>query len=69
MPAVNGSALKIQWLRYSLDPATFVRECVYIYDATGQDWVKFEPWPAQAETLAAMMSILREGWRGSIPPQ
>jgi flagellin-specific chaperone FliS len=25
--------------------------------------------PAQAETLAEMMSILREGWRGSVPPQ
>ena len=31
-----------------------MRDCVCIYDATGQDWVKFELWPAQAETLAAM---------------
>ena len=51
---MNPSALKIQWLTYSLDPAVFVRECVYIYDATGQDWVRFELWPAQVETLGAM---------------
>ncbi len=47
---------KVQWLAYSLDSASFVRDCVYIYDATGQDWVKFDLWPAQAETLAAMAS-------------
>ena len=51
---MNRSALKIQWLTYSQDPAAFVRECIFIYDATGQDWVKFDLWPAQAETLAAM---------------
>ena len=44
----------MQWLTYSLDPAAFVRDCVFIYDATGQDWIRFELWPAQAETLAAM---------------
>ena len=47
---------KVQWLTYSLDSASFVRDCVYIYDATGQDWIKFDLWPAQAETLAAMAS-------------
>ncbi len=31
-----------------------MRDCVYIYDATGQDWIKFDLWPAQAETLGAM---------------
>ena len=46
--------LKVQWLAYSQDPATFVRDCVYIYDATGQDWIKFDLWPAQVETLTAM---------------
>jgi hypothetical protein len=51
---MNATALKIQWITYSQDPAAFVRGCVYIYDATGQDWIKFELWPAQVETLAAM---------------
>ena len=51
---MNPTALKIQWLTYSQDPAAFVRDCIYIYDATGQDWIKFDLWPAQAETLAAM---------------
>ena len=48
------STLKVQWLTYSQDPAAFVRDCVYIYDATAQDWVKFDLWPAQAETLPTM---------------
>ncbi len=52
--AARVGELKVQWLTYGLDPAAFVRDCVYIYDATGQDWVKFELWPAQVETLAAM---------------
>jgi hypothetical protein len=30
------------------DVAAFVRDCVWIYDATAQDWVRFELWPAQA---------------------
>jgi hypothetical protein len=42
------------WLTYSRDPAAFVREWVYIYDATGAGWVKFDLWPAQAATLATM---------------
>ncbi len=42
------------YLTYAGDPAAFVRECVHIYDATGQDWVRFELWPAQSETLATM---------------
>ena len=42
------------WLTYAHDPAAFVRECAYIYDATGAGWVKFDLWPAQAETLAVM---------------
>ncbi len=51
---MNATALKIQWLTYCQDPASFVRDCVSIYDATGQDWIKFDLWPAQAETFAAM---------------
>ena len=54
--SVGVAGLKRQWLTYGLDPAAFVRECVYIYDATGQDWVRFELWPAQVETLGAMAS-------------
>ena len=46
--------LKVQWLMYRQDPAAFVCDCVYIYDATGQDWVRFDLWPAQGETLGAM---------------
>ncbi len=46
--------LKVRWLTYSQDPAAFVRACVYIYDATGQDWVKFDLWPTQVATLATM---------------
>ena len=53
---MNPTTLKIQWLTYSQDPAAFVRSCIYIYDATGQDWIKFDLWPAQAETLSAMAS-------------
>ena len=53
---MNPTALKVQWLTYTQSPAAFVRNCVSIYDATGQDWVKFDLWPAQAETLAAMAS-------------
>jgi len=39
------------WLTYATDPAAFVRECACIYDANGQEWVKFDLWPAQQETL------------------
>jgi hypothetical protein len=42
------------WLTYAADPAAFVRECAYIYDASGRDWVKFDLWPAQAATLDTM---------------
>ena len=45
-----------RWLAFAGDPAAFVRDCVYIYDATGQDWVRFDLWPAQAETLATMVA-------------
>jgi hypothetical protein len=31
-----------------------VRDCVWIYDATAQDWVRFELWQAQAQTLQTM---------------
>jgi hypothetical protein len=43
-----------RWLGYGKRPGLFVRECVSIYDATGQEWVKFALWPAQEETLEAM---------------
>ncbi len=39
---MNPTTLKIQWLTYAQSPAVFVRDCVYIYDATGQDWIKFD---------------------------
>jgi hypothetical protein len=43
------------WVGYRRDVAAFVRDCVWIYDATAQDWVRFELWPAQAETLQTMV--------------
>ena len=49
-------AIADQWLAYSRDPAAFVRDCVHIYDTTGQDWVKFDLWPAQKDTLDVMAS-------------
>ena len=45
-----------RWVAFAGDPVAFVRECVSIYDATGQDWIKFDLWPAQVETLGAMAS-------------
>ncbi len=38
------------------DVAAFVRDCVWIYDATAQGWVRFELWPAQADTLQTMVA-------------
>lgn len=54
------SQVKVQWLAYSQDPAAFVRDCVYIYDATGQDWIRFELF-TQTETLAAVAAGRRAG--------
>ncbi|MFN8466319.1 MAG: terminase family protein [Caldilineaceae bacterium] len=51
---MNKSEILERWLAYEGDPSTFVSECVYIYDATGQDWVKFKLWPAQVDTLTTM---------------
>jgi hypothetical protein len=33
-----------------------VADCVWIYDATAEDWVRFDLWPAQANTLQTMAS-------------
>ena len=44
------------WVGYRRDVATFVRDCVWIYDATAQGWVRFELWPAQADTLQTMVA-------------
>ena len=54
---VKGAILD-RWLAFAglRGSGAFVRDCVYIYDATGQDWVRFDLWPAQAETLATMVA-------------
>jgi hypothetical protein len=43
-----------QWSLYRRDVGAFVRDCVWIYDATAQDWVRFELWPEQVRTLQTM---------------
>ncbi|MBK8048121.1 MAG: hypothetical protein IPK16_13940 [Anaerolineales bacterium] len=45
---------RLAWLLCSQDLPFFVRNFVFIYDATTQDWVRFELWPAQERTLQTM---------------
>ena len=52
---MDKQAVAQAWLRFDGDPRAFVRECIYIYDATHQNWLPFDLWPAQALALAAMV--------------
>ncbi|MBK8049293.1 MAG: hypothetical protein IPK16_20555 [Anaerolineales bacterium] len=45
---------RLAWLLCAQDLPFFVRNFVSIYDATTQDWVRFELWPAQERTLQTM---------------
>ncbi|MBL7646728.1 MAG: sulfatase [Candidatus Hydrogenedentes bacterium] len=57
----------IVW-EHVLDPAKVEEVELYDYVSDPGETTNIADDPAQAETLAAMMSILREGWRGSVPP-
>lgn len=40
-----------EYFRCKTDYAHFIREHIQIYDATSKDWIPFDLWPAQIETL------------------
>ena len=45
---------RTEWLRCRASASYFACHYVDIYDATSQGWMKFNLWPAQAETLSTM---------------
>ena len=48
--------LHVEWMKCDRSVPYFVRAYVSIYDATGQELVKFDLWPAQVTTLETMVS-------------
>lgn len=40
-----------EWERCKADPAYFILNYVWIYNATARKWLKFDLWPAQTEVL------------------
>lgn len=42
---------RIEWLKCAADPAYFVHEYCFIYNATEREWLPFRMWPAQLTTL------------------
>jgi iduronate 2-sulfatase len=58
----------IVW-EHVLDPAKVEEVELYDYVDDPGETRNIADEPAQAETLRTLMTILREGWRGSIPPQ
>lgn len=52
---MDSNRLRIEWLKCEQSLGYFVLFYVWIYNATLQDWVKFDLWPAQVTTLARMV--------------
>lgn len=45
-----------EWQRCAADPLYFITTYVHIYDATAREWIPFDLWPAQRETLDAIIA-------------
>jgi hypothetical protein len=46
---------KVEWLKCSYEPAYFLNQYCRIYNATDRDWIPFDLWPAQEETLQTIV--------------
>lgn len=42
---------KIEWLKCSESPEYFIERYCFIYNATDRNWIPFDLWPAQVDTL------------------
>src|SRR5688572_3204814 len=47
---------RIEWLKCSMSMNYWLATYAYIFNATDGDWVQFELWPSQSETLQRLAS-------------
>lgn len=52
----SGADERREWLKCGLDPAYFLDNYGWIYDATARRWQRFDLWPAQLRILALLLA-------------